>query len=281
MYLHLRSAVPYFFLSIGAMGACASYTAAPRDGGPGGVPGIGGTIGVGGQSGGAGAGPTDATVDQQAADGIPDGLAGGTGGIGGATGSGGAGGTCLTPMTSCPSGCVDTSTNPENCGSCGTICLNGTQTCSAGHCRLVDGQGCTTNTACASGVCSPFYVDADGDTYGSNATAGLCGISPPAGYATRSGDCCDSNGAINPSADFQTGIGNCSGAATWDYNCSGNIEQDVIQWTCLTNFPTCGETSSKFPDSQCGMQVGGCSCGVNISGTACTLYCQGVTLRCH
>jgi hypothetical protein len=40
---------------------------------------------------------------------------------------------CTAPRTSCPSGCVNTQTDANNCGGCGTVCSSGT--CSAGVCQ--------------------------------------------------------------------------------------------------------------------------------------------------
>ncbi len=50
------------------------------------------------------------------------------------------------------------------------------------------------------GVMSTFYVDSDGDTYGSTASGAATGCSAPAGYVASSTDCNDSDAAISPGA---------------------------------------------------------------------------------
>ena len=98
---------------------------------------------------------------------------------------------------------------------------------------LEDGQPCSLATNCASQVCTAFYVDVDGDGYGTGQAMGFCGTAAPVGYASQSGDCCDTatNLAvaklIHPGADFQlTSAGGVCGI-TWDYDCSGTIEQSI------------------------------------------------------
>jgi hypothetical protein len=169
---------------------------------------------------------------------------------------------CGVGRTGCGAVCVDLTTDSAHCGTCGMACPAGTQTCAGSHCLLVDGQLCTTGAACSSTVCSPFFVDADRDTYGTSATVSLCGVSPPAGYAIRSGDCCDSVGAINPGADFQNSIGSCNGISTWDYNCSGQIEKNVQTGVCGP-LPACVPMPAELPDSSCGQLSGVQSCASN------------------
>uniref|UniRef100_UPI00286D3C63 beta strand repeat-containing protein n=1 Tax=Flavobacterium sp. TaxID=239 RepID=UPI00286D3C63 len=51
-----------------------------------------------------------------------------------------------------------------------------------------------------------FYVDADGDTYGSSATASVCsGLTTPTGYSTTNDDCDDTNATLNPTNPCATG----------------------------------------------------------------------------
>ncbi len=69
-----------------------------------------------------------------------------------------------------------------------------------------------------------FFVDADGDTYGTGTSMSICyGATTPAGYATIGGDCNDANAAINPGATEICGNSideNCNGMA--DDVCGGN-----------------------------------------------------------
>jgi len=108
-------------------------------------------------------------------------------------------------------------------------CPADTRTCDAsGACKLKDKQTCTGGD-CASGACTTFYPDADGDTFGdmSATTAngkakGFCG-SAPAGWVTSNSDCCDAgdvNKQVHPGQTgwFTTG-GPCGG---FDYDCDGS-----------------------------------------------------------
>ena len=43
-----------------------------------------------------------------------------------------------------------------------------------------------------------FYVDNDGDGYGSSTTSSICALTPPSGYSSNSSDCDDNNSTKNP-----------------------------------------------------------------------------------
>jgi hypothetical protein len=97
--------------------------------------------------------------------------------------------------------CVNTMTDPANCGMCGKSC-NG-QACNAGVCGCAAGQ-----TACpaGSGVCKDLMSD--------NANCGACGAPCAAGQACSSGKC--STGGSRPAgcpaaagllSDFEEGSG--------------------------------------------------------------------------
>jgi hypothetical protein len=83
-----------------------------------------------------------------------------------------------------------------------------------------NGTACSAADQCTSGVCTTFYRDGDSDTYApSGATATqLCGATV-AGYATRTGDCCDSDSNSRPNqTGWPTTISNCSGVG-WNHDC--------------------------------------------------------------
>jgi hypothetical protein len=80
--------------------------------------------------------------------------------------------TCLPGDTFCTSGCENLQTDPNNCGSCGTVCpavANGVPACAFGMCSV--------------GSCSGDYLDCDGiftngcetDTTTDEANCGACG----------------------------------------------------------------------------------------------------------
>ena len=147
--------------------------------------------------------------------------AGGLSGTGGAAGVGGVGGIAGAATAGAGGG-----------GACNPIC-DAIHICTAGRCLLADAQQCVTASQCASGACNPFYKDVDGDGYGTGQAVGFCTLTaPPIGYATQTGDCCDDAAnialakLIHPGADFQpTSAGGICNGITWDYDCSGTIEQ--------------------------------------------------------
>jgi hypothetical protein len=147
---------------------------------------------------------------------------------------------------------------------------------------LADAQPCVTASQCASGVCSPFYVDVDGDGYGTGQAVGFCTLTaPPIGYAAQNGDCCDSAAnialakLIHPGADFQaTSAGGICNGITWDYDCSGAIDSNPKTITCSDNYPTCTSTIESYPVTSCGASgVDDCSC--TSAGASCLRACSG------
>jgi hypothetical protein len=67
------------------------------------------------------------------------------------------------------------------------------------------------------GVTTTFYVDSDGDTWGSSTTTEACSL--PAGHATRSGDCADDAADRNPGA-----VETCNNL---DDDCDGTPDEGV------------------------------------------------------
>jgi hypothetical protein len=142
---------------------------------------------------------------------------------------------CATGLTGCSGACVSLSTSNTNCGSCGRSCATGS-TCSGGSCYLNDGQSCTTSSQCLTGTCSTFYVDGDGDHYGTNAFVQRCGTTVPTGYADKSGDCCDSD--INAHPGQTTPYPTPDGCGSYDYNCDGHesaVPYGPVQGSCTPN----------------------------------------------
>ena len=68
-----------------------------------------------------------------------------------------------------------------------------------------------------------YYVDADGDGYGSTTTALLCSSTAPAGYVSNNTDCDDSNASLWQMGDFYVDADNDSyGAGTIVSVCYGS-----------------------------------------------------------
>jgi len=168
---------------------------------------------------------------------------------------------CPSAQTGCGSSCVTLSSNSSNCGSCGRACAAGS-TCSGGSCYLVDGQACTAGADCFSGICSTFYLDSDGDHYGVGTGIKQCGTTPPTGYASQAGDCCDSDANAYPGQTATFTAADACGS--FDYNCDGNE-------TPKSNGPTnCGTPLCAFVSGVCTYQ-GGCTCS-NIASDPCGYY---------
>jgi hypothetical protein len=230
----------------GGLAGKAAGSAGSFENGPGGQAGAGGRVmDARGGSGGAGAsgGSTGNGFGGQATSGGSGGTnAGATGGSLGAAGIGAAGSGAGGSAPGCVPACAST------------------QTCIGAKCLSNDGLPCTLAGQCATNVCTPFYVDADGDGYGAGAAVGFCGTSTPVGYAPQAGDCCDDSGltiakAIHPGAGFQTTSANGACGVTWDYDCSSVVETSNSKGTCAANsvFPdNCIDVPGNYPPTSCG-----------------------------
>jgi hypothetical protein len=220
----------------GEIGGRAGATAG--EGGAGGsAAGVAGAAGAGGGVAGAAGGVAGAAGGFA---GVAGGMAGAAGGIAGAAGAAaGAAGSLA--------------------GSAGGMAGFGGAAGKSG--AFEDGQPCTLATNCASHVCTAFYVDVDGDGYGTGQATSFCGTTAPVGYASQNGDCCDSatNLAvaklIHPGADFQTTSAGGVCGITWDYNCSGQTEQSIPKLAGCTLYPECTSIAGSFDDSICGTSV--------------------------
>jgi hypothetical protein len=105
---------------------------------------------------------------------------------------------------------------------------------STSGCELKDLQKCSSDGECASGSCRTFYVDQDGDGYGTSSSLGLCdevSSGPPPGYSTVSGDCCDSDPDANPGVAASMWFDYADACGSFDFNCDGVLEKE---YTCPT-----------------------------------------------
>jgi hypothetical protein len=275
--------LPPFFLALPLVAtslACPTRNIDPSDnggsggsetqtGGHGGAPqtGAGGAagLGLGGVSGAPGSGGTGLA----GAGGIAG--AAGTGGVAGGTGFGGALGTGGAAGVTGAGGVAGVTGTGGSLPTCSPACSSSTQTCVGTSCLLNDGQSCSVASQCVSNNCTPFYVDQDGDGYGTGQATGFCGTTPPVGYSAQTGDCCDTatNIAvaklIHPGAGYQTTSAGGVCNITWDYDCSGSTDVNPAFGTgqCAngTTYPTCDSVKMPFPSSDCGMTVHDSDCG--------------------
>lgn len=115
------------------------------------------------------------------------------------------GGACTCPGMVCGNACVDTQTNPANCGACGNACATGA-TCVAGNCQ------CPASTP---DVCNGVCVNLQTDT----SDCGACGTVCATGASCASGTCeCPAstpnvcNGACVDEQTDQNNCGTCGNA---------------------------------------------------------------------
>ena len=155
---------------------------------------------------------------------------------------------CSPPSSTCLNGV------PQVCDSNGlwqglAACASDSE-CVGGQCLKSDGESCEGDTQCASGVCTTFYVDADGDGY-TVSPASLCGTSPPSGRVLSSlgTDCCDSD--INAYPGQTTMFVASNNCGSYDYNCDDVITQGPIQGTSDCGNPiSCGPFCGGSPNCQ-------------------------------
>ena len=109
-------------------------------------------------------------------------------------------------------------------------------------------------------MCGTFYVDSDGDGYGTSASIQRCGTTVPSGHADKSGDCCDIDTHAHPGST--TTLATADVCGSFDYNCDGNE-------TPKSNGPSdCGAGTCGFVEGKC-QYTGGCTCG---GSSPCTTY---------
>ena len=146
-------------------------------------------------------------------------------GLGGAPGTGGTTGTggspCPGTQTACGTDCIDTSSDPMNCGACGLPCSTG-QVCQGGSCQ------------CQSGLLS-----CDGSCVPSDAThCGSCSTACQAGQVCSDGTCtssCDTALTLCGSScvDPTTSDANCGSCGT-----ACGSTQRCVSSTCVADVTT-------------------------------------------
>ncbi len=131
---------------------------------------------------------------------------------------------------------------PSSVGHCGPIAqgpdpiastpCTGSSSCfldratSISICRIIDGAPCSSDADCGSGHCVTYYVDADGDGFGTASSARFCNelnAAPPSGYAAYTGDCCDLDNGANPGFSSTTYLEFPDACGSFDWNCNGVV----------------------------------------------------------
>jgi hypothetical protein len=176
---------------------------------------------------------------------------------------------CPTGQTWCASTnqCADTSSDPNNCGSCGNMCAPGEicknsicmcgkhaacaagETCTNGKCMCGTGKACSGGKVCCSGSCV--------DTSTSPKNCGSCGFGCSSGENCQGGTClCGSGPACVSPEVCKNNICMCGSnpACTGGQTCcSGNC---VELLTDTKNCGVCGNACEKGKTCQAGL----CGC---------------------
>ena len=275
-------------------------------GGDGGVAGSGGSSGTGGVSGSGGSGGSSGSAGDAGSSGHAGGELGGSGGgsstdctsdddcaatpetpycniVGGycvACEEGNADHACDSGLTCCGETCIDTGSDPANCGSCGAACAlpHADADCSAGTCVLAschsgyadcDGDsnnGCETSTAgggcaCTPGATEPCYSGPDGTE----------GVGPCVG-GTRT---CNANGTAWGACEGEVIPASDSCLNSIDDDCDGVVNNGYPNATACLCLP--GETQACYTGPAGTEGVGTCVGGLRTcldAGTGYTL-CEG------
>ena len=95
---------------------------------------------------------------------------------------------------------------------------------------------CSSAEQCQAGVCTAFYLDTDNDGFGQMTSATQrCGTTPPMGYVSATGDCCDQDPEARP-GQMQFFGRERMGCGGYDYDCSGTpaLERTTPGMPCAT-----------------------------------------------
>ena len=208
-------------------------------------------------------------------------LGGGTAGVGGQSGNS-AGATpqnqaVCDAANICDGKCVDTQNDPQNCGTCGTVC-DASESCTGGACEKL---------GCGRGIsqCTNKCVDLQNDP----ANCGKCGKACQAIEVCSKGKCGSScgNGVSqcgNVCVDMQNDATNCGGCGI---ACKeGEVcTKGACTLTCGTGTTKCGSACVDVNNdpsncSQCGKKCGASEvCTEGACGSSCgsgTEDCSGV-----
>jgi hypothetical protein len=182
--------------------------------------------------------------------------------------------TCIASAACCTS--VD-------CPATSPICNATTHACG----KRPDGDACSTQGECASGVCQVCYPDADGDGFSNKwisvPTGLFCGICP-LGSSADHRDCLDNPAdpnasVVNPNAEFHFSTYAPDPADTtpdgWDWNC--NDVQDLSAPPMASGIPV-GCTATSSCAAGCVTMTGTVPvpqvCGQTAGGSACANACS-------
>lgn len=170
--------------------------------------------------------------------------------------------------------CIDGEEYP--CGPCGDgkrVCANGKSG------AYLECKGASEKVQ--------YYLDQDGDGYGTFAASMTrCGAAPD-GYVTgQLEDCCDGNGAVHPGADW-TDVPDSVCGRGFDVDCSGTLEAEYTTTSCEASsdcWVSLGDVCPWHELPGCGQTLDQCSCRYDQwSPVQCSadLVKGSVLQRCH
>jgi hypothetical protein len=143
-------------------------------------------------------------------------------------------------------------------GACGGNSSCDGSSAGAAACKLDNLRPCTAAGQCASGACTQFFRDGDGDGQVGSTGSRFCGTTPPAGFQAMAGpDCCDTDPAVHPGQSPLMFFAMPNACGNFDYDCAGgeqkrfttNQKCDLV--SCLSGWeptaagiPQCGQTGT-------------------------------------
>jgi len=186
---------------------------------------------------------------------------------------------CASPLVECGTSCVDTSTDAQNCGACGTPCdVQKGEICAGGACMLACASGTTAcGTSCVDtnadaahcGNCTTVCDTAGGEVCAHGSCALACG----GGTTACDGDCVNTDNDPDHCGDCTTACGDgqvCS-AGSCGLTCAGGASLCDQSCVDFTSDPLhCG-------DCKTACDVKG---GETCASGKCASPCAGGTTRC-
>jgi hypothetical protein len=187
------------------------------------------------------------------------------------------GSQCPSGQTPCGGQCVNVSTDPNNCGTCGNVCATGTS-CVNGQC------GCPTGTTLCGGQCVPSC------TGGQVLNPTTCQCECPIGASLINGECVCPTGTtacgrecVSTSACASTGgtfnptTCQCENCPTGTISCGGNASYNPPR--CVN--PTCigGNFNPTTCNCECAPGFTGCdytNTGQNGPKICCPTTCTNI-----
>lgn len=186
----------------------------------------------------------------------------------GGSGDGGTGmdgsAMCGAGETDCGGACVDTSSDPGNCGACGTACTGG-QVCDMGACADM----CSGGLENCSGACV--------DTQTSPANCGSCGNACAAGETCSAGMC---SGACTANGDACSAAGDCCSGACEGGLCVPMAGCSATGEACTAAADCCSSQCNNSAGSAC-MGEGDCVCAPSTACVASEGACTSDAQCCN